>query len=237
MRIMFILFFMLLNVNVFSKEMDVRTYIPPKAFQYIPIIKEETEKIFPDFILPSYFASLIEHESCISLSHSRCWSPKSRLKTSREEGAGLSQLTRAYRNDGSVRFDTLTELSKRYKYELKELTWDTVYYRPDLQIKAMILITKTNYNNLFFINNWFERLKMADSVYNGGMNSLVKDRTTCGLAKDCDPQIWKFNVEKYCSKSKKILYGNRNACDINRNHVYETTNLRLKKYYLAFKES
>ncbi|QXN70523.1 putative lytic murein transglycosylase [Bacillus phage vB_BspM_AgentSmith] len=64
-------------------------YIPPQAFDFKLNIQEELDKHFdyiPDY---NYVPALIEHESCLSLSHSRCWNSTSRLKTQREEGAGL----------------------------------------------------------------------------------------------------------------------------------------------------
>ena len=55
------------------------------------------------------------------------------------------QITRAYRADGSLRFDALEELRTRYKTELYELNWHNIYTRPDLQIRAGILKSKENY--------------------------------------------------------------------------------------------
>jgi len=91
---------------------DVKTYIPPQAYSYRLTIKEELNTYFRDIPHWNYIPSLIEHESCISLTHSKCWNPRSQLKTSREEGAGLGQLTRAYNSDGSIRFDSLEEMRK-----------------------------------------------------------------------------------------------------------------------------
>ena len=209
---------------------DVKTYIPPQAYSYRLTIKNELNTYFREIPHWNYIPSLIEHESCISLTHSRCWNPRSQLKTSREEGAGLGQLTRAYNSDGTLRFDSLEEMRKKYYAELKELKWETIYSRPDLQIRTMILMVRDIYNMLYAVEDKDNRLQMSDAAYNGGLSGLLKERRACGLASNCDPNIWFNHVEKYCLKSKKALYGNRSACDINRQHVYDVYIVRMPKY-------
>lgn len=211
------------------------TYIPTQAIQYFPLIKKEVNDIFPDFPLIAYFPALIEQESCITLRHPKCWNPRAELRTRREYGAGLSQITKAYKNDGTIRFDTLSDLKSQYSKDLKDLNWDNMQSRPDLQIRALILLTKNNYRGLFSIKDPVSRLHMTDAAYNGGIGGLRKERTACGLATNCDAQVWANNVERYCLKSKKILYDSRNACDINREHVRTTFGIRLSKYYDYFK--
>lgn len=208
---------------------DVHTYIPDRANKYLPLLKDETETYFRNHPLPPYMAGLIEHESCITLKHKRCWSPASRLKTKREEGAGLGQLTRAYKKDGSLRFDTIERLKRRYKY-LKELSWSNVYKRPDLQIRAIVTLWQKNYTQLPNDIDALNKIAMADSAYNGGYRGMYRDRQLCKFKKGCNPKIWFNNVEKTCSKSKKVLYGNRSACDINRHHVRDVLQNRTPKY-------
>lgn len=212
------------------EAIDVKTYIPPQAYSYRLTIKEELNTYFRDIPHWNYIPSLIEHESCISLRHSKCWNPRSQLKTSREEGAGLGQLTRAYNSDGTLRFDSLKEMRKKYYAELKELKWETIYSRPDLQIRTMILMVRDNYNMLYAVEDEDSRLQMSDAAYNGGLSGLLKERRACGLASNCDPNIWFNHVEKHCLKSTKPLYGNRSACDINRHHVYDVYIVRMPKY-------
>jgi uncharacterized membrane protein len=60
---------------------DVRTYIPAGAFIYAPILKAEQARLWPDHYAPEMLGALVEQESCISLTHSRCWNPASKLKT------------------------------------------------------------------------------------------------------------------------------------------------------------
>ena len=76
--------------------------------------------------------ALIEKESCISLEHRTCWSTAARLKTSREEGAGLGQITRAWDASGALRFDALAETVAMDPRALQELNWGNVYTRADL---------------------------------------------------------------------------------------------------------
>ena len=220
---------LILLISFNSYAVDVKTYIPTAANQYLPTVKQEQILNWKDHPIPAQLPALIEHESCISLTHSRCWSPTSKLKTQREEGAGLGQITRAYTIDGKLRFDALEEIKNKH-VSLNEFTWENVYSRPDLQIRAVILKSKDNYNTLSVVTNPVERLQFSDAAYNGGLGGVQNERRACQLKSGCNPQVWKDNVEMVCLKSKKPLYGNRSACDINRYHVVDVTKTRTQKY-------
>lgn len=115
--------------------------------------------------------------------------------------------------------------------ELKELTWATIYQRPDLQIRALVLKSRDNYQYYYkYSANSLEALAFSDAAYNGGIGGLDSERRACKLAKDCDPTKWFGNVERFCLKSKAALYGNRSACDINRHHVRDVLVIRSNKY-------
>ena len=58
---------------------NVKTYIPKNAYSLLEPIRIEADKFAPE-IGPWYFASLYEHESCLSLVHSRCMNPTSEYK-------------------------------------------------------------------------------------------------------------------------------------------------------------
>lgn len=176
--------------------------------------------------------SLIEHESCLSFKHSKCWNSYSRLKTSREEGAGLGQITRTFYDDGTIRFDSLTNLKRAYPLELKELSWSNVYQRPDLQIRAIVLMNRDEYNYFRSITN--EPLLFADSAYNGGRRDVVRSMTACKMSGKCNPKLWLNNTELYNVKSTAPLYG-RSAREINNHHVRDVMITRLPKYEKHFK--
>lgn len=175
-------------------------------------------------------ASLVEHESCIGLTHSKCWNPKSKLKTAREEGAGFGQITRAYRPDGTIRFDALAELRNKHNKELYEWSWQNVYDRPDLQLRGLVLKSRDNYQYYLKYTDKRNALLFADAGYNGGIAGLDREIAACAMSPTCNPKIWFNNVERFCLKSQVALYGNRSACDINRHHVSDVFLTRSPKY-------
>lgn len=213
---------------VFSNTATSGT-IPERARAHLPVLSGLIDQHWPTIPMRHYPAGLAEHESCISLTHSRCWSPTSRLKTQREEGAGIGQITRAYRPDGSLRFDALAEMRARHP-ALRDLSWDNVYQRPDLQLLALVLKVRDDFQALGSVRDPMQRLAMADAAYNGGIGGLHAERRACGLTAGCDPQQWWGHVERTCLKSRAALYGKRSACDINRHHVHDVLKVRAPKY-------
>lgn len=222
-----------------SLAQNISTFIPAKAPPLLPLVYKEAERLAPTLPSMSYFPALIEHESCISLTHSRCWSSISELRTAREQGLGLGQLTRAFNADGSVRFDALTDMRRRYASELSEMSWNNLRNRPDLQIRTIVLMVRESYIRLAGVKYPNERLAMTDAAYNGGAGGVLKERTACGLAAGCDPNYWFGNVELFCMKSRKPLYGGRSACDINRHHVADVWKRQPKyeKNYQLYKKA
>jgi hypothetical protein len=200
--------------------------LPPGAIKYGPMLKAEQLKYWPDHPRPELLAALVEQESCITLRHSKCWNPGARLKTSREEGAGMGQITRAYRTDGSTRFDTLADLRSRHA-ALAEMSWQNIYARPDLQLRAMVLLAKESARPFFQAR---AMLEFGDAAYNGGVGGVQKERRACQLSQGCNAAEWFGNVEKHCLKSRQLLYGGRSACDINREHVTAVFVVRPGKY-------
>lgn len=212
------------------RAQDVKTYIPAQAHQLLPVLAAERQAHWASHPDPGQLAALVEHESCITLKHSRCWNPSSRLKTAREEGAGLGMVTRAYRADGTLRFDALADLRGRHP-ALGDWSWENVYRRPDLQLRAVVLMSRDNFRTLAkLVPDPREALAMADAAYNGGLNGLQNERRACYRAPGCDPGRWFGHVELHCLKSRAALYAGRSACDINRHHVLDVTVVRTPKY-------
>lgn len=244
-EIKFILFlavcFFLVSVVSLARAQNVTTFIPAKAYPLLPDIKSETAKFAPEIGKPEYFAALFEHESCLSLTHSRCMSPTSeytrRDKSTGilvEQGVGLSMITRAWRPDGAVRFDTLQGLKNIYRTALKDLNWDNIKSKPDLQIRMGILLTMENWRALEKVKDPVQRLYMTDAAYNGGMRDLHQERTLCGLKPNCNPQLWFGHVEKVVYKGTAKIHNGRSSYEINRHHVHDVFNTRMNKYKLHY---
>lgn len=231
---------MLLNVVLgiaaaamaYSQTYDPKTYLHPRAIQLMPTFIDEANRIIPYIEHFEYIPALVEQESCISLKHSKCFSPTAELRNSREHGIGLFQLTRAWNPDGTIRFDIIDSLRKQNSVELKELSWNNVKQRPDLQIRAALLLIRSSYPRYRDIPDSYERLKFIDSAYNGGDRDVGRARAACKLTKSCNPNVWFGNVENHNPKSRvpHKAYGGQSMRDINNKHVYNVFNIRIMKY-------
>jgi len=204
--------------------------LPAGFAKYGPTLLAEQRHYWPSHPAPSLLAALVEQESCVSLKSSRCWNPGARLKSSREEGAGMGQITRAYRADGSLRFDALADLHNQYGGDLAGLFWDTVYQRPDLQLRALVLMSR---DATMPFRAAPGMLHFGDAGYNGGVAGVQRERRACALSRGCDTARWFGHVEQHCLKSRQPLYGGRSACDINREHVHAVFLIRRAKYIAA----
>lgn len=216
----------------FSNAQNVKTYIPERAFENRDDLYDSIKKNLPDLYDYNFVPALIEHESCISLKHSRCWNANSTLSNSREHSVGYFQIAKAFNADGTTRMDTLQSLKNKYRDNLKELTWSNIARRPDLQLEAGTLLLKDNWNGLKSVTDPKERTYMLSAAHNGGLGRVQKDRRICGMDSDCDPQKWKGNVADKCSLSTTPMpkYGNRSLCQINRNHPIDVIETRMPKY-------
>lgn len=191
--------------------------LPGQAERYLPLVQAAKDAHWPTHPAPHVLGGMVEQETCISPRHPRCWTPLASLKTQREEGAGLGQITRTWRADGSLRFDALAELRALHP-ELRAWSWANVYQRPDLQAAGLVLKLRDDWR-------WFasvqgpDRLVFAVAAQNRGRGGVANERRACQVTPGCDPQRWWSHVERTCTASREALYGQRSACDINRAHV------------------
>ncbi len=206
-----------------------RADVPPLARTYLPMLQAEQQARWPDHPWPPVLGGMVEQETCITLRHSRCWSPVAALKTQREEGAGLGQLTRAFHPDGRTRFDALAEMRERHP-ALRELSWSNIYQRPDLQLRALVLKSRDDYRTFEPVRSISNRLVFQVAAYNRGVGGVQAERRLCQATAGCDPQLWWGHVERTCTASRAPLYGGRSACDINRQHVHKVWHERAPRY-------
>lgn len=193
--------------------------LPERTKTYMPMLEKELKTYWPDMDEPSVLCGLIEQETCYSLTHKYCWSPTATLKTSREEGRGLGQITRAWDSKGKLRFDALEEVRQRHMDALAGWSWKNVA-NATFQIRGLIFEFRDNYVTFTYARTKTDQLAFADSAYNGGRGGVLQDRALCKTKPGCDPDVWMGNVSEYSRKSRTSVQGyGQSFYAINRNHV------------------
>jgi hypothetical protein len=204
---------------------------PPNSLIYKQNVIQQVKSGWPDIPFPVYIPAQIEQETCISYKHKKCWNPKAELKTSREWGVGLNQMTIAYNKDGTERFNYFKELKRSKEF----VNWDWEdRYNPDFQILAIILSMKKNWYSITFSDiPPYERYAMALNIYNGGYGGFIRDMNLCLSNKPrCDSKRWYGNIEKFSTKSKKPQpeYGARSFYEISREYPVNVQTIMYKHY-------
>lgn len=210
--------------------------VPANAKQYLPTLVDAQRSIWPDAPMPSFLAGQVEQESCISLKHSKCWNPTAQLKTSREWGRGLGQVTTSYRADGTVRFDKQEELRQKFP-SLRG--WTTAKWADaTFQMTAIVEMDKSIYSRQRDAATDRDRLGFTLAAYNGGEGGLLQDRRLCANTKGCDPSRWDGHVEHTSLKSKVATKGyGKSFFEINREYVTNILDVRRYKYEPYFRGS
>lgn len=213
---------------------------PASAGPLLPLLHAEQSAHWPDMPLPSALGAQVEQETCPSLKHRSCWNPRAELRTSREQGVGLGQLTRAFRADGSTRFDALAEIVRAYPRELAGLSWDRPY-DAKLQLRALVLKDRQGFRQVAGAATPADQLAMAFSAYNGGLGGLASDRRVCAATPACDAARWFGHVERTSLKAKAAVPGyGQSFFEINREYVRNVMVMRrprylsLEAYYVDF---
>lgn len=196
--------------------------LPNMASRDLPILRQEIKARWAVMPMPSMLAALVEQESL--------WKDRATLKTSREEGVGYGQFTRAYRADGSLRFDAMAEVIRMDK-SLSGWSWAD-RYNPRMQLRAVVVKNRECYRRMHqLVGDAYNALAMCDAAYNGGEGGVMAERRLCTQATNCNPRIWFANVELHSTKSRAKWHGyGASAFEINRTHVRNVMIVRRPKY-------
>lgn len=191
---------------------DTKPYMPPLALQYMPILKDEIKTHWPDLPFPSMLAAQVEQESCISLKHSRCWNTRAELKTDREYGFGLGQITI------TKKFNVFEEVKASDK-SLRDWKWED-RFDPRYQLRAIVIKMRNGFRTVSkSFKGFWDQMAAALAGYNGGLGSVLKDRTLCVKTPGCDPSYWFGNVENNSYKSRVAVKGyGKSFFEINREY-------------------
>ena len=205
--------------------------LPALALVYLPVLLCEIQSYWPEYPNPSIMAGQVEQETCSSLTSKKCWNPRAELKTSREYGFGLGQITIAYNTDGSERFNTFNEI-KILDKSLAAWAWEN-RYSGQLQLRALVLKNYQNWKAITFAATPEDRIFMKLYAYNGGLGAVLKDKKLCDKAPGCDSGKWFGHMEHTSSKSKTPfggVYGAQSPHSITREYVSNIVRIRAPRY-------
>lgn len=199
---------------------------PPAALPLLPLLQAEQRAWWPAHPQPSALGAQVEQETCPSLTHRKCWNPRAELRTARERGVGLGQITR------TARFDALAELRAQFPQPLAGWAWEAdTLYDARLQLRALVLMDLRNWRSLRDVPLDAERLAMALAAYNGGLGGLSSDRRACAGTPGCDPGRWWGHVEHTSLKARAAVAGyGKSFFEINREYVRNVVHVRRGRY-------
>lgn len=196
--------------------------IPQNFMFHKDTLVEVMKRKWPDIPFPSAVAGQIEQETCVTLTHKKCWSRFAELKTSRERGVGLGQHTM------TSRFDALAE-ARGLDGDLKGWNWDSPY-SAEMQMVALLAMMKRNYG-IFKSTSELDRYAFALAAYNGGIGGIQADQRICRNTKGCDDKLWFGNVENTSLKAKVKVSGyGKSFFEINREYPVNILLKRRQKY-------
>lgn len=226
-KIITFVFSFLISLQCFAQKQELINGIPKSYYTYEPILLKVIEEDWVDIPYPAVIPSQIEQETCISLTHSKCWTPYAELKTSREYGFGFGQITI------TRRFNTFEEV-KLLDNKLTNWSFED-RYNPEKQIISLVAMLKRNYNYFKDVTDPHDRMAFSLASYNGGLGGINSDRRICRNTKDCDSTKWWNNVELYSTKAKTNIKGyGKSFFEINREYPRNIMFKRIKKYETRF---
>jgi hypothetical protein len=179
-------------------KLSVGATIPARSRPLLPVLSAAMDSQWPGAPLRNIPAGQVEQESA--------WKERATLKTSRELGRGLVQLTIAYRADGGERFNAYRDAVNAKA--LAAWDWRNDPYNVRYQLTYLVLTDRSNFATV--------RRYMADDrdawcaalvCYNAGQGRWLSRRAQAramGLPAD----RWTGGLEQaHSARENAILYG------------------------------
>lgn len=215
------------------------TELPPNAVTNLPVLQTQIKQVWAEFKWPEYLAGQVEQETCPSLKSAQCWSERATLKTSRELGIGLGQLTITYNKDGTERFNTFKDV-QRLDAGLRNWSFADRFDK-NRQLRALVVMDKLNWSKVTGVPGDKDRAAMMFVSYNAGAGRVLSDRRLCKATRGCDQSKWFGNVENtsYLRSVKKVKGYGKTFFETSREYPRNIIFTRSPRYvtYLAAKKA
>ncbi len=191
--------FIVVGVLAFSSS-ALEASISPQAMELLPLLAKTIKAQWVNCPQPWILAGKIEQESS--------WKTRAELKTKREYGFGLGQITIAYNTDGSERFNNFIQALKVTMME-NQITWEK-RFDPKFQLTYAVLSSRSNYCAVskFFDDDESKTAGML-VAYNAGLGRIVQRKAEAVRRGVEPPRFW-FNggLEDIHSRAEeRALYG------------------------------
>lgn len=196
---------------------------------YLPMLKAEIDQHWPTVPWKAPLGAQVRQETCASLKHKKCWSPTAELKTDREYGFGLGQIT------VTSKFDNFKEAKKLHP-SMKDWEWEN-RYNAEYQLRTLVLMNRFSFNKLGWADSPKEQMALTFAAYNGGLGGVLSDRAVCRGTPDCNVSKWFGNIEHTSRKSKVSAKGyGLSFFEINRMYVKHIMGAYRERYLHYFGE-
>lgn len=199
--------------------------LPTAAKGVIAILCSLLPSMWADAPLRDALPGQIEQETCPSLQSSKCFNPRAELRTEREYGFGLGQLT------VTSRFNAFNEVKAQAPALLGDWQWAD-RYDTRRQLIALLVMDRAHYRACQpLMDGELNSMACMLAKYNGGAGGFNADRRLCSNTAGCNPRIWFGNVEQTSTKQRTTASGyGQSFFDINRGYVRHVLLQRRFKY-------
>lgn len=173
--------------------------ISSQARDLLPLLASVITSQWPACPQPWVIAGKIEQESN--------WKTEAELKTSREYGFGLGQVTIAYNADGTERFNNFTR-ALRVTMMGKTITW-AKRFDPRFQLTYSVLSDRSNFAaaGKFFDDDESKTAGML-VAYNAGLGAIMRRKAVAIQLGMTPPRKWFGGLSEIHARcEERLLYG------------------------------
>ena len=167
-----------------------------RAKRHLPALKTAIDTHWPAAPMRHYIAAQIEQESA-------GWNPRAELKTSREYGIGLAQITIAYNADGTERFNNFKAAQRIFK----DWKWED-RFNVKYQLGYAVINDRSSFQQVSrLMRDDDSRWRASLVSYNAGYGTVLQ-RRALAIRSGVPADRWVGGLDQVAMPyEQKLLYG------------------------------